>query len=614
MAAFSMLTILRIFLNRSRVGACSVLLPSVAAMSFGASPSMAADGSRAGQPLLYSAQGALSHAMQTPAVVKQTEKAPERQVILTRDGKPVQQVSVVQKPKVVDAEKTAAHYIHDMGLRRRPYSNYPTEEFGVFGENGRELLERVNIPLHEGDPTNNDGPPLPRPEALFQKMRWNEWLRDRGVVVLLDNTNEFAGAITSPRKGLGLRQGSSNTGQYGFENDIDWYKLAGIPGFQTHVIGVGRYGIPASRMFGDNVNPSQEIYGGGGNVAFHLVYFYGEETLWGGRLNIAAGRMSMDSDFAISPIYCNFMNNAFCGNPKAVTDTYTRSSYPGSSWGARIRGRPTDSTYIQVGVYFPERGIYGVQQNRSGFKFNGGTISGVVTPIEVGWEPEFGKQQLPGHYKFGFSPDTSDHYLGVYSPPNRRNAWRTRMTIPNCPTCQGVGDEVPGTGIRRNFNWSMWFLADQMIMKNKTQDTPEGGLVAFFDAYWNKPATAMRGKLYAFGLVDTGFWPARPLDTVGVSFSYTGSSSYTRAAQRFQVDHGMAPEGATAYYASGGAPLLWGSYGVQRWGSTLEATYRIHVMRGVTFAPDFQYYFHPGMQRVLKDAAMLGFKSHIQLF
>ena len=614
MAASSMLAILRFFEKKAFMGTRSSYLSAAAVMCLGVSSAWAVDGSKAGQPLLYSAQGALSHAMQTPAVVKQTEKTSGKQATFSRDGKLVSRPSVVQQPKMVDAEKAADSYLRHMGLQRRPYSNYPSEEFGVFGENGRELLERVNIPLHEGDPLNNDGPPLPRPEAILQKMHWNEWLRERGVAIMLDNTNEFSGAITSPTKGLGLKQGSSNAGQYSLENDIDWNKLAGIRGFQTHIIGVGRYGIPASRMFGDNVNPSQEIYGGGGNVVFHLIHFYGEETLWGGRLNIAAGRMSTNTDFANSPIYCNFMNNAFCGNPKAVTDSYTRSSYPGSSWGARVRGRPTNSTYIQVGIYFPERGIYGVQENRTGFKFNGANISGVLTPIEVGWEPEFGKAKLPGHYKFGFAPDTSDHYLGVYNPPNRRNAWQTRMTIPNCPTCQGVGDEVPGTGIRRNFNWSLWFLADQMIMKHKTADTLEGGLVAFFDAYWNKADTAMRGKFYAFGLVDTGFWPARPLDTVGVSFSYTGSSRYTRDAQRFQIEHGMAPAPGSAYYQSGGAPLMWGSYGEQRWGGTFEVTYRIHVMRGVTFAPDFQYFFNPGMQRVLKDAAMLGFKSHIQLF
>ncbi|MXV44364.1 carbohydrate porin [Saccharibacter sp. 17.LH.SD] len=496
----------------------------------------------------------------------------------------------------------------------KAYSNYPNEEFGAYGENGHELMDRVDIPFNSKAASSDDGPPLPHPESLLPDMRWNTWLRQRGVAIMLDTTNEFSGAITKQTRGLGLKQGSSNTGQYSFENDIDWYKLAGIPGFQTHMIGVGRYGISASKMFGDNVNPSQEIYGGGGNVFFHLVFLYGEETLWGGRLNIAAGRMSMLSDFSNSPIYCNFENNSFCGNPKTATDNYTRSSYPQSSWAIRVRARPTNTTYIQVGVYFPERGIYGVRENRTGFKFNGANINGVLTPVEVGWEPRFGRDNLQGHYKFGFAPDTSNHYLGVYNPPRRRHGDEARLSIPDCPTCWGAGQAIPGTGNVHRFGWGMWLLADQMIFRHHTKDKEGGGLIAFADAYWNKPDIAMRGKLYAFGLVDTGFWPARPLDTIGVAFSYTGSSRFTRRAQRFQIEHGMAPAAGNPIYQTGGAPLLWGSYGVQRWGAILEATYRIHVMPGVMFAPDFQYYFNPGMQRRLKDAAMLGFKSHIQFF
>lgn len=519
------------------------------------------------------------------------------------------------KRTVLDMQHTPEAALRkSIEMMPRAYSNYPDEEFGVLGENGSALEQRVETPLGDQDHVTHSGPPLPHPESLLPQMKWNHWLRQRGVAFMVDTTNEYSGAVTKPTKGLGLRQGSSNAGQYSFENDIDWNKLAGIPGFETHMIGVGRYGIPSSRMFGDNVNPSSEIYGGGGNVAFHFVFFYGEETLWHGRLNVAAGRMSMLSDFANSPLYCNFMNNAFCGNPKTSTDNYARASYPGSIWGTRIRARPTKNVYIQLGLYFPERGIYGVQQNRSGFKFNGATISGVLTPLEVGWEPQFGRQHLLGHYKIGFAPDTSDHYLGVFSPPNRRNAAMAAMSIPNCPTCWGVGQAVPGTGQRRNFGWGLWFLADQMLVRHPTKNTPEGGLIAFVDAYWNKSDIAMRGRLFAFGLVDTGFWPARPLDTIGIAFSYTGSSKYTRRAQRYQIAHGMAPAAGDPFYQNSGGPLMWGSYGVQRWGSTLEATYRIHVMRGVIIGPDFQYYFHPGMQRRLKDAALFGVKSHVQFF
>ena len=54
--------------------------------------------------------------------------------------------------------------------------------------------------------------------------------------------------------------------------------------------------------------------------------------------------------------------------------------------------------------------------------------------------------------------------------------------------------------------------------------------------------------------------------------------------------------------------------GVQKSTYDLELNYQIHVYRGVTFAPDFQYFFRPNGQGNLPDAALLGFKSHVELF
>ena len=84
------------------------------------------------------------------------------------------------------------------------------------------------------------------------------------------------------------------------------------------MIFVNRSGANDSHLFGDNVSPVQEIFGAGGNVAVHLVSAYGEETLLGGRLDIAAGWMNVENDFASSSLYCNYMNNALCGDPKAL--------------------------------------------------------------------------------------------------------------------------------------------------------------------------------------------------------------------------------------------------------------------------------------------------------
>ncbi|QDH17085.1 carbohydrate porin [Swingsia samuiensis] len=443
---------------------------------------------------------------------------------------------------------------------------------------------RVDTPLGEVNFHKEQTPPLPQPEALLtDPFGWKSWLRHRGIAVLMDTTNEFTGAITKPTPGYGLRQGSSNAGQYSLENDIDWEKLAGITGFSTHGVVVGRYGIPASRMFGDNLNPSTEIYGGGGNVVVHFVYLYGEETLAHGRVDMAAGRIPLLSDFSQSPLYCNFMNNAFCGNPKASSDNTTHSSYPDASWAARIRVRPTKSTYIQTGVYFAQAGIYNNVQYRTGFKWNGSDIHGEAIPMEAGWEPVFGPDHLPGHYKVGYAVDTAPHtdnYYDVNSQPYVLSGLQPR---------------------KLHNSWSTWVLADQMLFRHHgNHQNPAAGFTMIAGFYANSPRTQTRAQQYSIGILDSGFWKARPLDGFGINFSVVRVAKNVTDTQRLQLQNKM--------------PLLNGSYGIQTTGEVLEAAYMIHVMRGVTFYPDFQYYFRPGAQKTLRDAAMLGFRSHIQFF
>ena len=442
---------------------------------------------------------------------------------------------------------------------------------------------RVSTPLGQLPNSGSSVPPLPQPEALFPDLfGLGPSLRNAGVAVLLDNVNEFDGVISGPQKG------ATNAGQYALETDIDWERLAGVRGFSTHTIVVGRYGIPASRIFGDNINPSQEIYGAGGNVAVHLVYAYVEETLPHGRADFVAGRIPFLNDFSASPLYCNFQNNAFCGNPKASSDNIAHSSYPDAGWAIRVRARPTLDTYIQTGIYFDESGIYTDQFQRSGFRFDSQQIEGETFPVELGWEPSFGPDKLPGHYKLGFASDNI-HHTDNYFDIN--------------------GGAFAQTGLApRQIRGSTadWVLFDQMLMRNGPGATD--GIIAFGVYYHNDPSSALRADQYEIAALDRDFWKARPFDTIGVAFSYLSVPNSLTKTEELQQELGQTITGTGGQFYDGSLP------GIQTHTMNIEANYQIHVFRGVTFAPDFQYYFRPNAQGNLHDAALLGFKSHIELF
>ena len=424
-------------------------------------------------------------------------------------------------------------------------------------------------------------PPTPKPtqaldapqvERLFGA--WNSpdtSLWQHGLNIQLDALTEFAGNATG-----GTHRGSTFASQIGLQFDVNWERLAQITGLSTHVVMVNRSGSSDSALFGDHLSPVQEIYGSGGDVAVHLVSAYAQETLMDGRLDFAAGRMNVENDFASSPLYCNFMNNGLCGDPKALpAGDIGHSAYPEGVWSGRLRVRPLPTVYVQGGVYEADQGLYSDANFRSGFKFDTSQDSGVYLPVELGWEPTFAGQ-LPGRYKVGFGYDSSHGYTDF------SNALATTGTAAATRSHRG--------------NTQFWLLADQMLIHHGPGASD--GLTALAGFIQNDPNNTAIGEQFFAGLLAKGFWASRPQDSVGVLFLHYTMSKRLTQVQNIEQAFNL--------------PFSNGATGVQSHETIFELNYDIHVFRGVNFAPDFQYVIRPNAQVNIHNAAVLGFKTHVE--
>src|SRR4051794_38646140 len=391
---------------------------------------------------------------------------------------------------------------------------------GLLGPSAAAFAQNVN-PTPQVNPSENLATPEPQPpispnvEHLFGD--WGglrTYLGRYGINVLLDNTNELASNIAG-----GLKQSTTNAGQTALQVDIDWEKLAGLHGFTTHSVIVGRYGANLSNNIGDQVSPVQEIFGAGGNVVAHFVYTYGELALRNGAIDIAVGRMPVGNEFAASPLYCNFMNNAICGNPKALSGQVGGfSAWPDATWGGRARLRPTQDTYLMFGIFQVNRYLYGTQAGwRSAWLLSGSGNTGVYVPAEVAWQPKFGRDGLPGNYKLGLGFDSSTYQV-----------W-----TPISGSAPAINGSLPSDQGRLQF----WALVDQMIFRNGPGD--DDGLILLAGYVHDDPATFLRSDEVFGGFVDRGFWPARPKDTLGVMFSYQKLSNRLTNAQQFDQFFGL---------------------------------------------------------------------------
>ncbi len=400
-------------------------------------------------------------------------------------------------------------------------------------------------------------------------------LENRGIYLLLNATTEFAGNVSG-----GVKQGATFANQVGFEADLDWQLLAGIMGLSTHLIIVNRSGNSDSTLFGDNLLPVQEIYGSGGNVAVHLVSAYAQQTLYGGKLDIALGRMNVENDFASSPLYCNYMTNALCGDPKALPGgDIGHSAFPDAVWSARVRVRPVKEIYVETGVYEVNQGLYSNANFRSGFKFDGSQDSGVYVPVEIAYEPLVGSAKLPGHYKIGFGYDSSSTY-------------RNFSTALTATSGRNSGSPLSThTG-----NTQSWVLFDQMLLRQGPGD--QDGIIVLGGFIHNDPANSVYAEQYFAGVLDRGFWQARPQDAVGMLFTYNTVSGALGKVQSRE--------------AALGIPLSNAATGPQTHEMVLEVNSDIHVASGLNIQPEFQYVFRPNAQSTIHDAAVFGFKGHVE--
>jgi porin len=410
----------------------------------------------------------------------------------------------------------------------------------------------------------------PQVERLFGA--WNSpqtALWQHGFNLQVDALTEFASNVSG-----GTQRGSTFASQIGVQLDINWERLAQVTGLSTHLVIVNRSGSSDSALFGDYLSPVQEIYGSGGDVAIHLVSAYAQETLLNGQLDFAAGRMNVENDFASSPLYCNFMNNGLCGDPKALpAGDIGHSAYPEGVWGGRVRVRPVPTVYVQGGMYEVDQGLYSNANFRSGFKLDTSQDSGVYLPVELGWEPSFGANKLPGHYKFGFGYDSSPGFM------NFSNAFATA-----------------GMARSHRGNTQLWLLADQMLFHHGPDAAD--GLTAMAGFIQNDPNNTALAEQFFAGLLDKGFWPSRPQDSIGLLLLH-----YTMSKQLNQVQN---------IEQASNLPFSNAATGVQSHETIIELNYDIHVFRGVNFAPDFQYVFQPNAQANIHNAAVLGFKTHVE--
>jgi porin len=395
---------------------------------------------------------------------------------------------------------------------------------------------------------------LPREHLFGEWFGLRPQMDQGGITPTLTFVSDIAGNVTG-----GKNQGVTHADNLGLNLLFDLDKLAGLDGASFLASVSQRSGSSLSKEHVGNVFAIQQVYGG---QTFHLIDLAYQQRLFDDRIEPCLGRIAAGDDFLVSPYNWLFMQNAFDGNPVGIfLNSPGVTAYPNATWGARLKVRPTERTYVMAGVYNGDPSIRDVDHNGAEMSMNGP----VFAIGEVGYQLNglAGESRRLGNYKAGF--------------------WYDNATFTDFRTV-GFG----GLPEEKRGSWGAYGLFDQLLVPFGEPSSNRG--FGIFGSFMVAPDESISQMPYFFtaGVAIRGIFRSRPTDTAAFGIVHGEFSSDLRHAQEReqQLD-----------------PTL----GVQNHETVLEWLYRFYFRKGaVFFQPDLQYVMRPGGTGKIDNAFVLG--------
>src|SRR5215468_5189748 len=333
---------------------------------------------------------------------------------------------------------------------------------------------------------------LPREHLLGDWYGTRTWLEDHGITPTLSFVTDSLGNPSG-----GSEQGFTTANNVGLDLNFDLEKLCGFEGASLLVSMSYRFGGSLSANYIHNVFTVQQVFGG---ETFHMINIAYLQKLFDDRVELRLGRIATGDDFLVSPYNYVFVQNGFDGNPVSIFfNSPGMTAYPNDTWGALVKVRPTDGTYIMGGVYNGDPSIRDNDHNGADFSMNGP----VFAIGEVAYQPNSlpGDRGLPRNYKAGFWYDNS-----LYTDFN--------------------------TGAVNRGNWGFYGMFDQVLVRFGEPGSHRGFGVA--GSFLESPDRSISQMPYFFtgALVTRGIFPSRPRDIIALGVVYGHFSDDLQNSQR----------------------------------------------------------------------------------
>lgn len=364
----------------------------------------------------------------------------------------------------------------------------------------------------------------------------------------------------------GIRRGEAYSGLLQLGLTLDMEKLVGWTGAEIHV---GSYFIDGQGLTTRELGNLLTISNIEATPAIRLGEVYLKQKLLDGQVEIKAGQLAADGDFATSDTAGLFVNSTFGWPGLNGTDLPSGGpAYPVPTPGAHVLVKFDDAWSFQAGVYTGDPAGRDLKnKHNTDFPLKPGAFAiGELIYAHAG--------KLPGTYKVG--------------------AWYNSVDFADLRT-----------GVNRDGSYALYGVIDQTIWQSgggskdlkDPSPAPEQSLSVFARAVF-APQQNRNLIDYYFdaGFNAKGFTPGRPDDVFGIAAAYAHIS---KTAQRADRDVPGTPVRSSEL--------------------AFEASYQAAVTPWLKVQPFAQYIVRPGggdprpndPTRRIKNATVLGFRTQV---
>jgi porin len=435
----------------------------------------------------------------------------------------------------------------------------------------------------------DDKKPAP-PKSIWEQDTFSgDWnglrtaLADSGIELTLQYINEGF-SVTSG----GIYEKSSYEGRLEFSVDTNLEKFMGWRGASTHVtlfnIHSGNDDKNVAYNVGSIADPSN-IDAHATSRLFTAWFQQGDpEKDW---FSVRIGQLAADDEFFTSDTAGGLINGTFgWAGILAANITNGGPAYPLAVPGVRVQVNPLDSVSALVGVFSgdpagPNCFTDAQVCNEHGTRFS--LYGGSLWIGELHYKVNQGENAvgLPGIYKIGGWYATADY------PDQHFGLDGTGAVV-------SLGVDPTADPIRRDGNWGLYAIADQMVWREGDRSVNLFVRTGFSPADRNLLSWYIDGGIGFKGIV-----PGRPNDALTFGVAYADISNDAIAAD---VDA----------LAVNGPPSFIRDYEL-----VFEVNYAFQIAPWWIVQPDFQYIVHPGGNVahpddptvLVGDAAVFGIRS-----